>query len=421
MKRVLALSVLALAAVAIAAGPASAVPLTFGVPNTFGGAAVAEDAGYFGALAGTQADLWAYPGSEVSIDTSGATPLINLFQAAPAGDINAGFPTPAAFIYETTQVKDGATISFGEEVTATIGGLFPTLLTPINFTAPGGGVDNGGAPGSTVADGQPDQLAPGALGQVSFAISFGPGTWNAANPNATDVNADTVIDGADYIALFGGLPVFEIYEDVPPTSDLDIGAATTTLVEEEFDFDGDGGGVGGATVPPPTASPSQFENGADGFPLPNNVSTATDGTLFAAGWLDTVSVTYTFFDSSVVGSSVGAGPNGGTVFKVDFTAKGVVTDGSIAGKLIPIEAGGAWDGSDINITWAGTLFGEAFDQSIGAAYGFDPFAAWNLRTSLAGNSGDASFTIIPIPEPTTMALLGFALVPLAFRRRKKSA
>jgi hypothetical protein len=414
MRKVLALSVMALAAIAIAAGPASAVPLTQGVPNTFGGAAVAEDAGWFGALAGTQAAFWSYAGSELSIDTvTAGGPYVNLPQVNPAN----GFPTPAGVIYETTQVKDGATISFGEEMTAVIGGLFPTLLTPTIFTAPGGGVDNGVAPGSAGGDGQPDQLLPGALGLVSFTNSFGPGTWNASNPNAFDVDLDTDIDGFDYIALFGGLPVFEIYEDVPPTTDLDIGAATSTLVEEEFDFDGSG-----PSVPPPTAVPSQFENGADGFPLPNEVSKATDGSLFAAGFMDTVSVTYTFFDSSVIGSALGAGPNGGTVYKVDITATGRITDGAMLGKLLPISVGTAFDGGDINITFAATLFGEAFDQAVaGAAYGFDLFAAWGLRTSLAGNSGDASFTIIPIPEPTTMALLGFALVPLAFRRRRKSA
>jgi hypothetical protein len=407
MRKILLFGLIGLLAVAIVAPPARAVPLFPNVPNTFGGAAVAEDAGYAGAAAGTQAALYNFAGSEVSL-TAGAG-AINLPQAAILfdtdgdGDVDsddAPVPTPAAAIYETTQVKDGASVSFGQEMTAVLGGLFPTAVV-----APGA-VDNGAAPGSTAADGNPDQLAlpaaPGPVG-VSYSITFGPGTLSP---------------------FPFGRPVFEIYEDVPPGLDLDIGAGTTTLVEEEFDFDGAGVGPAGPTTPPPTASPSQFENTADGFPAPNNVTAATDGPLFASGWIDTLVATYNFYSTSVLGSALGAGPNGGAVYEVSITGKGVVTDGSILDLLLPLEVGGAFDGSDINITFAATLYGEAFAAGSvpqGDPLGTDPFAAWNLRTSLAGNSGDASFTIIPtIPEPTTLALLGIGLVPLALRRRKRA-
>ncbi len=378
-----AVLVLAVAVALSLAAAVSAVPLFPGVPNTFGSGGVVDTAGYFGAAGGTQAALFGYQGSEVSLDASGisgSSLVVNLPQAgATISGVSGLVPPPVGVIMETTQVKDGGTTAFGEEVTAVIGGLFPTALVPFNHTAPAGSgtVDNGLAPGSTAGDGVPDQLAPGAGGTVTYALTFGPGTSPFPYPAP---------------------PVFEIYEDVPPTGDLDIGAATSTLVEEEFDFDGSG-----PSVPPPTADPSQFENGADGFPLPNNVSDATDGTLVAAGFIDVAQATITFFDGSVIGSG-GSGPNGGYVYKIEVTAKGRVTDGAWLPMLGTIETGTAHDGGDINITFAFSLFGEAFVTSGNASTGFaasdgiDPSASWDIRTSLAGNSGDASFTILPVED-----------------------
>ena len=393
MRKTLLLPLAVLIAMAIVASPAGAVPYFPNVPNTFGGAGAAEDAGYAGAPGGTQAALWGIPGSEVSLTAGGAA--INLPQANPA--MMPPSPPPAGAILETTQVKDGGSISFGQEMTAVLGGLFPTALF-----APGA-LDNGLAPGSTAADGNPDQLP--TIGILdSYTVLFGPGTL------------------AGYDAIFGGRPAFEIYEDVPPILDLDIGTGTTNLEEMHMDFDG-----AGPAVPPPTAVPSQFVNTADEglASVPNQVRYATDGTLFAAGWVDTLAAVYTFYDPSLTNAGFAQGPNGGTIYSLQMTGKGVVTDGSILPLLDPIQLGGAFDGSDINITFAATLFGEAFDPAsigpTGALLGQDPYASWNLTTTLGGNSGDASFTIIPIPEPATVMLLGLGLVPVLLRRRKKRA
>ena len=195
-----------------------AVPFFSGIPNDFIGAGVAETAGYFRAADGTQAALWSYPGSEVSL-TPGAT-FINLPQAAPVGSPVAGIPAPTGAILETVTVKDGTITNFGQELTVVMGGLFPTFLS-----APGA-LDNGLAPGSTAGDGSPDQLAFSSLG-VSYTVYFGPGAWVGPGPFPFSA------------------PVFEIYDDTlggppAPADDLDIGTATTTLVEDEFDFDGAG-------------------------------------------------------------------------------------------------------------------------------------------------------------------------------------
>lgn len=387
MRRALIVGVVALLALGLTVRPVGAVPYFPGHFNTFGGAAVAEDAGYDGAAAGTQAAAFAYDGSEVSLDLSGATPIVNLPQAGPDG-----IPTPAGSIFETTQVKDGASISFGQEMTAVMGGLFPLLTDPVRGTA----ADNGLAPGSSAADGSPDELTPNLAGLASFDVYF----------------------GAAYIpsGLALAPPVFEIYDDVPPTLDLDIGVGTT-LVEEMFDFDG-----AGPAVPPPTAAPSQFVNTVDGYPAPNDVSAAVDGTLWAAGYIDSATATYTFFDPNVLGSTgytvqVGGVDVTGYVYRVDFNAVGVVTDGLILDYLLPT-GGLASNGVDlINITFTSTLYGIALPETVNS--GKDAFAAWGLRTSLAGNSGDASFTVLPtIPEPTTMALFGLSLGMLWYRKKK---
>ena len=427
MRKAIVLSVVAVMAIAIAASPASAVHMTPGQYNTYGGGAVAEDAGYKNLLtpagtpagssatllprplpldpaAGTQAAAFSFPGSEVSIDPSG---VVNLPQAAVVpGYPPIPIPSPAAAIMETTQVKDGGTYSFPPpaELTMVLGGLWPTSVVPLVSTAPPGGIDNGLAPGSTPLDGFPDQLAPGALGWVQYAVTFGPATGLAV-----------------------GVPVFECYDDVPTIGirDLDIGFASTNLEEMHFDFDGAPPGI--PNVPPVTAAPSQFVNAADAVfaTVPNQVVRATDpvGSLWAAGWIDTATAIYTFFDGNVFGSgapSKGLGPNGGYVYSVEFTALGVVTEGAVLPLLVP--QGTASDGfSPLNISFATTLYGEAFlTTGNPLTDGIDPYCTWDLRTSLAGNSGDASFTIFPIPEPSTMALLGIGLVPLFFRRRKKS-
>ncbi len=389
MRRALIVGAVALLAFGLVGRSAGAVPFFPDVFNTFGGAAVAEDAGWAGAAAGTQAAAWTYSGAEVSIDASG-TPFVNLPQAEPT----TGIPTPAGAIFETTQVKDGSTISFGQEMTAVIGGLFPTSISAIEGTS----ADNGLAPGSSAADGSPDELTRDAVsGVASFRIAFGPATLSPFP--------------------YAAPPVFEIYDDVPPTLDLDIGAATTTLVEEMFDFDG-----AGPAVPPPTPAPSQFVNTADGYPAPNDVSAAVDGTLWAAGYIDRATATYTFFDATVIGSggqpvTVGDQPVTGYVYRVDFNAVGVVTDGAMLAYLLPF-GGLASNGVDlINITFTSTLYGIALPETVNG--GEDAFAAWGIRTTLAGNSGDASFTVLPtIPEPTTMALFGLSLGMLWYRKKK---
>jgi hypothetical protein len=391
MRRALIVGVVALLALGLTVRPAGAVPFSaYGVPNTFGGAAVAEDAGWAGAAGGTQANFWTYNGAEVSLDVSGA-PIVNL----PQADARTGIPTPAGAIFETTQVKDGSTISFGQELTAVMGALFPTYLVAVEGT----GADNGLAPGSAAADGSPDELTPSAVtGYASFRIGFGPAS-SLSYPYAS-------------------FPVFEIYDDVPPTLDLDIGAATTTLVEEMFDFDG---AVPNAAVPPPTAVPSQFENTGDGYPAPNDVSAAIDGTLWASGYVDGGTAQYTFFDPTVIGSSgVPVTVNGqvvtGYVYRVDFNAVGVITDGVVLPMLAPL-GGLSSQGDPINITFTSTLYGIALPETVNN--GQDAFAAWNVRTTLAGNSGDASFTVLPtIPEPTTMALFGLSLGMLWYRKKK---
>lgn len=377
--------VVALAAIAIVAPRADAVPLFKNVPNTFIGGGVAENAGYNGAPAGTQAAFWNYAGSEVSLSAGGAA--INLPQASPGGP-----GAPAAAIMETTLVKDGSSISFGQELTAVLGGLFPTGLLAI------GALDNGLAPGSAV-DGRPDQLPSGVL--ASYKVLFGPGTL------------------ANYQTIFGGLPVFEIYEDVPPVMDLDIGTGSTNLEEMHMDFDG-----AGPAVPPPTPVPSQFINtGAvevASASAPNQVAYATNGGLFASGWIDTLIATYTFFDPTVLQSGYNATTQS-AVYSVQILGKGVVTDGSILSLLDVLEPGGAYDGSDINITFAATLFGRAYVAGVNGLSGQDGSSGWNLSTTLAANSGDASFTIIPVPEPSTMVLLGLSLVPAFLARRKRRA
>jgi len=407
-KTLLLMSVLA--AICFAALPASAVPLYPNVPNTFDGAAEADDAGHLGAAAGTQAALWAFPGSEVSIiPPAGAVPAgVNLPQAAqvfgppplPA------FPSPAAAVFQTTQVKDGTAISFGLEMTGVLGGLWPVALNavgPIGI----GTLDNGLASGSTAADGNLDQLTQKAGGsKVVYDVLFGP---HAASPYP-------------YGPI---LPVFEIYEDVPSPS---LGTAVTDLSpgvikEEMLDFDGTppGASLIGPSLPP-VAVPSQFENVVDGFPAKNGVGNAVDGSLFAAGFIDLATAEYTFFDPNVIDSGgLGQGllANGGYVYSLTITAKGRVTAGSVLPLLLPISVGTAYDGGDINITFVGTLYGVAYPTVPGAAgNGIDPSQALDIRTSLAGNSGDMSFTIVPMPEPATIALLGLSLVPLVFRRKK---
>jgi len=379
---------------------AHAVPMYPDVPNTFAGSGAGENAGYRGAPAGSQAATFTFPGAEVSLDGSGVSgsPLVvNLPQPSSAlgAALGAGGPqglrVPAAYIIEATQVKDGTAISFGQELTAVIGGLFPTLVVP---TVSGGVLDNGLAPGSTAGDGVPDQMLPlpvPSLPIVSYAVTYGPGS----------VGLD------DFLSMYPAPPVFAIYEDVPATGDLNIGTATN-LEEMHFDFDGTTPGsppLVGPAVPPPTATPDQFVNTADegSASSPNQVRYATDGTLFAAGFIETASTVVTFFDPSTTGST--NGPNGGYVYKIQFTAKGRVVEGSIltSATLLPADPNdiSVWDGKPVNITFACTLYGEAFPTNGNGIAGFQPgdgednLKDWAIATSIAGNSGDASFTIIP--------------------------
>lgn len=436
MKKLGAVFVCVLLASFFATPALGTVPVYPMIPNTFLGGGVGDDAGYFGAPAGSQAALYSFIGSELSIDVSGLSGLgpivVNIPQASAAlgAALGAGgplgLPTPAGFIFETTTLKNGPSIVFGQEMTGVVGGLFPTALTPLVF---GAAADNGLAPGSAAADGGFDQMSPLAVPMlpiVSYAVSFGPGS----------------IGLGPFLGAYPAPPVFEIREDVPPITDLNIGVGSN-IEEMHFDFDGTTPAAPpliGPAVPPPTGVPSQFENtGAvevANYSLPQQVAAATDGSLFAAGFIDTGTALYTFFDPSVIMSGgpqpiplVGPGPTGGWVYRVEFTGKGVVTEGSILSDygLLPPDPNdlAAWNGQAINITFAVTLFGEAYATVGNGIGGFvpgdgeDPFGAWGLRTSLAGNSGDASFTITPLPEPTTFALFGLGVVPLLLRRRKK--
>ena len=408
MRKAIVLSVVAVMALSIGAAPASAVPVSkWGVPNTYTGSAIVEDAGYFGAPAGTQASLFSFIGSEVSLDPT--LGIVNLPQAGPAASPVAGIPPPAGALLELTAVKDGPDIPVPAEMTAVLGGLWPANL----FVRDGTWDDLGLAPGSTAGDGNPDQItAPDASSGLSaYRVEFGPS-----------------VAGFPYPAP----PVFEIYDDIPPGLNMNIGSAPPVLAETHMDFDGTPiPGPLGPKVPPVTAAPSQFVNLADQgaagafMPVPpnvNQVSAATDGSLWAAGWIDYARADYIFFDNAVLGSG---GFGGGKVYAVEFTAKGRVTEGAILPLLGVLELGTAFDGGDINITFAATVYGVAYPTSVAgppyaATDGVDPFATWDVRTSTAANSGDGSLTILPIPEPSTMALLGIGLVPLFFRRRKKS-
>jgi len=397
------LAFLSMAALTIACSLAvHAVPLYPGEPNAFSGIAMAENAGYRGAPVGTQAATFTFPGAEVSLDTSGASgsPLVvNLPQpsAALGAALGAGGPqglrVPCAYIIETTQVKDGTSIAFGQEMTAVIGGLFPTRIVP---AAHGGVLDNGMAPGSTAGDGVPDQLLPlpvPTLPVAIYVVTYGPGS----------------VGKSEFLSMYPAPPVFAIYEDVPPVHDFEAGSASN-LEEMHFDFDGAAGSGGiGPSVPPPTASPDQFVNTADEAlaSTPNQVRYATDGTLFAAGFIESASAVVTFFDPATAGSR--RGPNGGYVYKVEFTAKGRVVEGSVlaTNALLPPDPNdlSVWDGKPVNITFACTLYGEAFATRGNAASGFqagdgeDNLKDWAIRTSVAGNSGDASFTITPTARP----------------------
>jgi hypothetical protein len=410
----------------VATKSAQAVPLFPDVTNTFSGIAIVEDAGYNGAPAGSQAALFGFAGSEVSIDDQGTVStlddLVNLPQAAPVIDTDGdsdvdsddiALAPPAMVIFETDTVTDGSSISFGQELTAVIGGLWPTALTIDTGTS----ADLDIAPGSTAGDLRPDQLARGvapATPVAKFTVHFGPGALVGGVPGYPYPDA----------------PVFEIYDDVPPLADLDISSITRTIVETEADFDGaiDAAprfpasplaGLIGATEPPPTAAPSQFSAGGA------NMAAATDGSLFMAGWIDSATATYTFFDPNVNGYIPGDidANQIGYAYRLELFATGVVTDGYMLAYSRAINPGGAYDGSDIGISFSATVFGFAYsgrsNPGGGFVLGVDPFASWDVDLNKGNNAGNASFTILPtIPEPGTMALLGLALVPLALRRKK---
>ena len=425
MRKAIVLSVVAVMAIAIAASPASAVFMFYGEKNTFSGIARGDDAGYFGAPPGTQGADFGFLGSYVSVDDKG-TPgigddVLNVPQAAliPAhGPVP--LPPPGGAIFETDTVTDTLSHSFGQELTAIMGGLWPAAV----FVTEGVGLYTGLSPGSIpLPDPNVDQIIPAASGVAGFRTYFGPGTPAALLP------------GPGFFP-YPSAPVFEIYDDTPTVNDLDLGSASSTLDETEMDFDGavdpaprfpatPHAGLIGPTEPPPWAAPPSQFDAIGGL----NLVAATNGGMWASGWIDNATASYEVFHSGVAGYDPtdpnSPAPNGGYVYRVTFYAQGVVTAGSVLPILAPIVKAGAYDGSDINITFTATLFGEAFSNLYpgpgGAPLGVDPLSSWDLTHNLAGNSGPAAFSIVPIPEPATLALLGFALVPLAFRKRKRSA